>query len=90
MNALWYEAAGVAMMSYAEGKCRKLAPETADEEANRGRFSGSRRAVGTSGYPLAIQLACRPAAVNIADEPTTGKINIPNMEVDRDDEHRDP
>jgi hypothetical protein len=45
--------------------------------------------LGISGYQLAIQLACRTAAVDIADEPTTGKMNIPNMEGERDDEHRD-
>jgi hypothetical protein len=62
-------------VSNAEGKCRKLAPETADEQVNMGDSLAVDVQISSSGYPLAIQLACRPAALDIADEPTRGKRN---------------
>jgi len=66
---------GVAATSFANGKCRKWAPETADKQANMGDSLAAGVQISASGYPLAIQLASRPAAVDIANEPTTGKMN---------------
>ena len=57
------------------GQVPKWAPETADKQAKMGRFSGCRRATRYFRLPVNNQLACLPAAVDIADEPTTGKMN---------------
>ena len=54
-----------------------------------GRFSGCRRANREFRLPVSNPTRMPNRRLDIADEPTTGKMNIPNMEVERDDEHRD-
>jgi hypothetical protein len=51
------------------------------------RFSGTRLAFRSVGCRLAINP--RTHRRGIADKPATGNMNVPNMEVERNDEHRD-